>query len=247
MLIDHSAHILVDPSSDWYIPLRSIGRIAFPIFCFLIVEGLEHTSSLSKYAGRLMAFAFISEIPFDLAFRGQVLAFDSQNVYFTLLGGLGCIAFAKRIAPQLMRALGAKESACANRFNQLLAAAPVIVPVCWLCDFMQTDYGSFGVLLICAMYLARDSRAAVIALLCLLTVHHCMRITVNTVAPEAMVQFSGYLLKPRFNPQILACLAGIPIAAYSGKPGRRLPKYAFYAFYPVHLVVLFIIGYIIAV
>lgn len=67
--------------------IRQIGRISFPIFCFLLVEGFYHTSNRKKYALRLFLFACISEIPFDLCFRGKILEFSYQNVMFTLLIG----------------------------------------------------------------------------------------------------------------------------------------------------------------
>jgi hypothetical protein len=55
-----------------------------------LVEGYTHTSNIKKYASRLIAFAFISEIPFDLAFFGKI-GFEHQNIFFTLFIGLAAI------------------------------------------------------------------------------------------------------------------------------------------------------------
>ena len=72
--------------------LRFTGRLAFPIFCFLLVEGFVHTHDVKKYVRRLFLFALISEVPFDLAFFRTPFDFSAQNVYWTL--ALGVLAMA---------------------------------------------------------------------------------------------------------------------------------------------------------
>ena len=84
MVIDHMGAILYPTEMAF----RYIGRISFPIFCFLLIEGFFHTRNIFKYMARLGAFALISEIPYDLAFKGKVLEFTHQNVFFTLFLGV---------------------------------------------------------------------------------------------------------------------------------------------------------------
>ena len=84
MIIDHTGAVLFPGE----LMFRYIGRISFPIFCFLLTEGFFHTKDVRKYMLRLGIFAVVSEIPYDLAFRGTVLEFEHQNVFFTLFMGV---------------------------------------------------------------------------------------------------------------------------------------------------------------
>jgi len=120
--------------------LRSIGRLALPIFCFLLVEGYIHTKNHVKYAQRLLLFALISEIPFDLAFFNSIFAATSQNIYFTLFIGFlvmfGIEYFDKKVIPQT-----------------LVCAAGLCTA-----QLLSTDYGFKGIFLIIVLYYLRNYR-----------------------------------------------------------------------------------------
>lgn len=129
--------------------LRYIGRLAFPIFCFLLVEGFLHTHDFKKYALRMLGFALISEWPFDWAFFSGVY-WGHQNVYFTLLLGLLAMkALDTSQTPEGMPAL-----------KGILGAAACILAAALL----HCDYDVLGLALILALYMTRkDKRAQCIA------------------------------------------------------------------------------------
>lgn len=106
--------------------LRWIGRLAMPVLCFFIGEGLRHTRSPRRYLLRLTGFALLSELPFDLAFYGGI-EWGHQNVYFTLALGL--------------LALWAIQSRGMEGWLLALTAALAA-------ELLGCDYGMYGVLLI---------------------------------------------------------------------------------------------------
>lgn len=124
--------------------LRLIGRIAFPIFCFLLVEGFLHTSNVKKYALRLGAFCLISEIPFNLAFFGQPFYGGHQNVFFTLLIGLLVLIGLKHFA-------GTDWKCGIGRALCVLAGV-------FAAMFLKTDYEAFGVAIIIFFYLFHEKK-----------------------------------------------------------------------------------------
>lgn len=119
------------PESKW-LPL--VGRLAFPIFCFFLAEGCAYTRSRRRYFLRLLIFAILSEVPFQLAVQGR-MGFYGQNVLFTLLlGGIAVVLW--------------ETSDGGRRWWNLLGLAGI----CLLAEGLGTDYASFGVLLVLIFY-----------------------------------------------------------------------------------------------
>lgn len=139
MLIDHVGALLF----PYEMGFRIVGRIAFPIFCFLIAEGFFHTGDVKRYMLRLFIFALISEIPYDLAFNGEIWYPDRQNVFFTLFFGV------------LLMHLLEKCSGALRKFGT------VIFLMC-MAELLRTDYGGQGILLIIIYYVFREKRAAAV-------------------------------------------------------------------------------------
>lgn len=126
--------------------LRWIGRLAMPVLCFFIGEGLRHTRSPRRYLLRLTGFALLSELPFDLVFYGGI-EWGHQNVYFTLALGL--------------LALWAIQSRGMEGWLLALTAALAA-------ELLGCDYGMYGVLLILLLdrfHRARSEQLAAAALL----------------------------------------------------------------------------------
>ena len=140
MLLDHIAVVFFEPESFAYLLLRGLGRAAFPIFSYLLVQGFVHTRDLRKYILRLLAFGVLAEIPFDLAAFGTVCDFRGQNTLFTL-------ALALVVLDALSKVERGKCSAATLCAGLLAAAASVL---------FNTDYGIFGILLIVVLYVWRS-------------------------------------------------------------------------------------------
>ena len=150
MLVDHTASVLL--RDDYtvvfsyagravylYELMRRVGRISFPIFVFLLVEGFLHTRNIKRYAGTLLVFALLSEIPWNLEHTGRLWMPGSQNVLFTLLLGLLGIWV-------LRDAQGPWKKA--GLLLGLLLASMVL----------RADYGTTGFGFILLMYLLRDQQ-----------------------------------------------------------------------------------------
>lgn len=226
MLIDHIGVVFIPTNTQLYLISRSIGRLAFPIFVFLIVEGFHHTHDIKIYLARMGIFALLSELPFDLAFYhafypkanlfaeikageyGMILTrmMQHQNVFFTLFLGLLLITLINQVEKKYQ-----KQISISSVINAILTIA-----FCFGAIILRTDYDYAGILLIAAFFLFRGSKALLVLTLLIV---------------------SGGILG---NINILATLSMIIITLYNGKKGKDI-KYFFYIFYPAHLLLLFVL------
>ena len=213
MLIDHMGYTLF-PGVMW---LRCVGRVAFPIFCFLIAEGCVYTHDRKKYALRLLVFALLSEIPFNLMNSGMIWDPYDQNVLWTLLlGALVCWLMdwaLKKCTPLSFVLTGA-----------------AMVAAYWLLEAFRTDYGGWGMLLVAAFYgVHRAPSGAVVKMIA----------QAFGLAFFSLGVMGGYL-----SIELWSLAALVPIWLYNGQRGfsNKAVQYGFYAFYPVHILALSLIA-----
>lgn len=253
MLIDHTAHVLLQngimvtyPECSPYVKpvmilMRGIGRIAFPIFSFLLVEGLIHTRSRIRYMLRILLLAIISEPVFDYANNGVFYYADYQNVFITLL-----------IAGTTMCLLSLIEQN--NRLNKniyvlYVLQGIVVIVGCFLAEFLKVDYGMSGIIIPLIMGVIRrlklDSSSAFAIYFVATIIARVIRNIVNapTYILNPEMWYEKYLMYTINNLQIFAILALIPIFMYDGTKGKPMPKAVYYLFYPVHLSILGLICY----
>ena len=217
MVIDHFAYALVNESTMTYTVLRSIGRISFPIFCFVLVEGYFHTHNRLEHCIRLGIFALISEVPFD-AFQGDLWNLKHQNVLFTLFIGFVMIwgldmisAFRLNYPEKLTKKIGA------GRLNTLCELVVIMLGL-GSAYILKSSYSYAGIMLILCFYAFHKQNIGKIVSI----------IVFNMGMYPIGIQWWG--------------TAGIlPIALYNEKPGKRSGKYFFYCFYPLHLMILVLV------
>ncbi len=240
MVVDHAGLAVLNPyinvnvgnmTYEKYVGLtellanmRLIGRIAFPIFCFLLVEGFLHTRSFWKYVRNLAIFAVISEPAFDLSLFQRPVYFKYQNVYFTLLIGLLCLGLLKLLMerPERLFYIGKRgrmeevKGKAVPEWLVFLSCIAVVSGSMAIAWFLKTDYSFKGVLVIVLMYLFRRN------------------IALRLVLGELPLYYEP-----------AAFFSMIPLFLYNNKRGglkSAFFKYFFYAFYPLHLTILYLIS-----
>ena len=221
MTIDHTGYIIY-PDNYWF---RFAGRLAFPIFCFLIVQGFLHTKDdpkrIGKYLLRLGLFALISEIPFDKCFHHVTLEYQSQNVFITLFLGLLALYGLEKLD------------------EHYLGFVPPIIAL-FLSYWMKSDYSYLGIFMIFGFYAIEiccdDDKKKAMALFAIITVFICGELIKGKANYQEV--YDTFCEKRWF--YLGTYFAIIPLMMYNGERGfkNKWLKLAFYAYYPAHLLVL---------
>lgn len=205
MLVDHAA--LLFGGSPW---LRVIGRLAFPIYCFLLTEGIRHTRDVRCYLSRLLFAAIVSEPIYDLVLYPCVGIWQHQNVLWTL-------------------ALGCAMLWCMTMIHKPVAKLAVMLLFALAAQLVRASYGSSGIYMIALFALCRGMPEGKWVLAAgLLLINWLMgSFTVSVFGLDVPVQ-------------LFAELALVPIFLYSGEKRTRLKavSWGFYLFYPAHLLLL---------
>lgn len=220
MLLDHMWATVI-PGGLW---MTCVGRVAFPIFAFQIAEGYSHTKNFKKYLLRMFLFALISEIPYNLMMSGSVFDPLAQNVMFTFCEALLLIRLIDR-AKTKHWALGLVTTLLAAFFGY------------WVGTLTFVDYHGYGILMVLMFWLFRGIPGFWGWLVSLAAM-----IYINIFMMRGQVLQWGQALS--FPVQGFAVLAMLPIGLYNGRRGNggKAMQYMGYAFYPVHILILSLIG-----
>lgn len=217
MLCDHMWATVL-PDIGW---ISNLGRLAFPIFAFQIVEGFYQTHDRKKYIRRMLVFALISEIPFDLMTSGVWFYPFHQNVMVTFLIGLLMLSWMERVRGTLWKYL---------LVSAVCAALSIV-----LGSIVMADYFQFGLLTVLLFYWTRNWKYGwVVQLAGMIWIHGIymgsLELTMHLFGQTFVIPQQG-----------LAVLSLIPIWMYNGKQGyhSKPVQYACYAFYPVHMLILY--------
>lgn len=192
--------------------LNFVGRIAFPIFAFQITNSYIHTKDIKKFMLKLLIFAFISQVPFTLFLSTFSPNNFSLNIFFTFLLGLSAILIYDK---------------CKYKIVGIISAILISI----LGQFIKVDYGMFGILLIFSFYIFKDNLVLLSSSTILLTF-------LVRYLPEIIKYPTLYAINIKY--AIFLCFSLIFICLYNKKQGPKL-KYFFYIFYPLHLLILFLI------
>lgn len=242
MFIDHFAVILVEPmleargyvvsDNPVYTLMRAAGRIAFPLFCFMLVEGMEKTRNKSRYLGQLFLMAIISEPCFDFGLEGVWWDPKYQNVCVTLFIG-GLVLMLDEIY----------ERKVANKLARWLLLVVTAIGGMAATYLLKTDYSVVGIAVILTLkylrpLIKRDVFYAIIVMMAVVYLSYFIKYFIKFPRHRADGIDWTWYFKTAWTLQLMEPVSLLFISAYNAKKGRIFPKLFYYSFYPVHFILL---------
>ena len=211
MVIDHWAYFFLEPENPLYPVMRCFGRIAFPVFAFLIAEGAAYTRNHWRYVGTLLLFGFISDIPWFMLTGDD----GTHNVMFTLALGVMAIAVFDRLCEH--------GPIC-------FASMLVFAGIAWL---LHSDYDWRGVLMIVLFYMLRAKTIQ--------PWKERFRIEYPKQAILQILFTFPLMMHYGTVGTILVSVVIFLYDGTRGNIKGAVAKYSFYALYPLHLLLILIV------
>lgn len=231
MTIDHMATVLIYNDITLLdgvtlsMIMHFIGRMAFPLFAYGIAQGCVYTHNRGKYLGRLLVFAFISEIPYRIAFNYGVFYIGAYNVLFTLFAGaMSCTIL----------------QVCRSRRITGLSVIPIGL-IMLIAEIVGAEYGAVGIIGIVSTYiLFQNKRISLFALAFSMVFFYIIKDGFSGFSyPQFNWLLPGSSLVPYVRNAAGAVIGASLLLFYNGDEGKSRTKWFFYGYYPVHLLVLY--------
>lgn len=209
MFFDHIKYAL--PELENFITVY-MGRIAFPLFAFLITEGYLHTKDVSKYRNRLFIAAIISQVPFVL-FRFLVGEWKCLNIIFTFVISITAMMIYDKLS---------------NKFLALFIDACLVI----LVELLHIEYGWYAMVIVLIFHVFKNKKIwmSIFYILTVIIYYYTL----------------GFNVFMNINAFVYAICTIIPLGIvllYNGEKGRD-DKRLFYYFYPIHLLIVYLISFI---
>lgn len=216
MTIDHIAAVFL-PEGPLKIILRCIGRLAAPIMCYMIAEGYHHTSNRRRYLLRLLIFALIAHIPFNLTMYGTLNPLYATSVMWSLAMGLLALMIVKD-----------------DRLHPLFRIGGLAI-CCLLAYTANWNYIAVLWVVLFGWYHGNKKMQMLSFALVALAFHIPQHFLPLVLGWRTAANFKNW-----YQPGVF--LAIPLLLAYDGSHGKksRFMKQIFYWYYPFHLLVLYI-------
>lgn len=222
MAIDHIGYFLLPSTSIWYAICRIIGRLAFPMFAYFIAEGCRYTRNKARYFLLIFAFAIVGELLFGVLDSMNIINNSGMTVFMTFTFGIALL-YIYNMAVQYI----SKKDVFMSVFSCCALLVAIAFIVCVDIYGNSIEYGVGGVLMILFCGISKNKWIKLLGL------------TVGCLFVISYLYMSGY--------QVYMLIAVPLMLLYNGKRGQKKMKYFFYIYYPVHILVIVIIGVLIGV